>query len=187
MEIILGSASPRRKELLKQMGFEFQISVSQVDEKYESSMPAVDVAPYLAQLKANALKESITADQLLICCDTVVIENNQILGKPINENEAIQTLQRLSGKKHQVMSAVCMVYNNQIISFKETTEIEFKVLSLEEIEHYIKTYEPYDKAGSYGIQEWISHIGALRIEGSYTNVMGLPTHRLYQEIKKLKA
>ncbi len=187
MEIILGSGSPRRKELLKQLGFEFSVMISDIDESFDSLMPAADVAPFLAKLKSNALKESIGADQLLICCDTVVIESNKILGKPQDVSEASRTLIQLSGKKHKVMSAVCLVYNNQVIEFNDTTEIEFKVFSTEEIDYYIKAYEPYDKAGSYGIQEWIGHIGAIKIEGSYTNVMGLPTHKLYQEIKKLKA
>jgi septum formation protein len=186
MEIILGSASPRRKELLKQMGFDFIVQISAVDEIYAPSTPAEEVASVLAKLKADALQNKLKTDQLLICCDTVVILNNEVLGKPKSTNEARETLSRLSGKRHEVISAVCMVYSGKTIQFKDSTSIEFKVLSATEIDYYISNYKPFDKAGSYGIQEWIGHIGVSKIEGSYTNVMGLPTQLLYQEIQKLK-
>lgn len=187
MEIILGSASPRRKELLKQMGFDFIVQISAVEEIYDPSTPAEEVASVLAKLKADALQSKLKTGQLLICCDTVVILNNQVLGKPKSTNEARETLTRLSGKRHEVISAVCMVYNGKIIEFKDSTSIEFKVLSATEIDYYVSNYKPFDKAGSYGIQEWIGHIGVSKIEGSYTNVMGLPTQLLYQEIQKIKA
>tara|TARA_B100001093_G_C26613172_1_gene921148 strand:+ start:129 stop:692 length:564 start_codon:yes stop_codon:yes gene_type:complete len=186
MEIILGSASPRRKELLKQMGFDFSIQISAVEEVYDPSTPANQVASVLAKLKADALKNNLFSGQLLICCDTVVIMNNKVLGKPQSTDEARDTLKKLSGAKHEVISAVCMVHNGKTIEFKDSTHIEFKVLSEAEIDHYINNYKPFDKAGSYGIQEWIGHIGVSKIEGSYTNVMGLPTHVLYQELQKLK-
>lgn len=187
MEIILGSASPRRKELLKQMGFDFIVQISAVEEIYDPSTPAEEVASVLAKLKADALQNKLKTGQLLICCDTVVILNNQVLGKPKSTNEARETLTRLSGKRHEVISAVCMVYNGKIIEFKDSTSIEFKVLSATEIDYYVSNYKPFDKAGSYGIQEWIGHIGVSKIEGSYTNVMGLPTQLLYQKIQKIKA
>lgn len=185
MEIILGSASPRRKTLLKEMGFQFSVQISQVDERYDPSMKAADIAPYLAKLKANALRDKIKSEQLLICCDTVVIDENTILGKPNSYQEAIETVQKLSGKNHEVMSAVSMLYKGKSINFSASTRITFKEFTESEIAFYIKNYEPYDKAGSYGIQEWIGHIGVLKIEGSYTNVMGLPTQKLYEEIQKL--
>ncbi|MBL6667049.1 MAG: Maf family nucleotide pyrophosphatase [Crocinitomicaceae bacterium] len=186
MEIILGSASPRRKELLKQMGFDFSVQISAVKEIYDPSTPAKQVASVLAKLKADALKKTIKPGQLLICCDTVVIMNNEILGKPKSANDARDTLKRLSGTKHEVISAVCMVHNGKTIEFKDSTRIEFKLLSTTEIDYYVNNYKPFDKAGSYGIQEWIGHIAVSKIEGSYTNVMGLPTQVLYQEIEKLK-
>ena len=186
MEIILGSASPRRKELLKQMGFDFIVQISDVEEVYDPSTPADEVASVLAKLKADALKSNLHSEQLLICCDTVVIMNNEVLGKPESTIEAKETLKRLSGKKHEVISAVCLVHKGKTIEFKDSTHIEFKILSEAEIDHYILNYKPFDKAGSYGIQEWIGHVGVSKIEGSYTNVMGLPTQLLYQEIEKLK-
>tara|TARA_B100000524_G_scaffold132139_1_gene65634 strand:- start:29147 stop:29710 length:564 start_codon:yes stop_codon:yes gene_type:complete len=186
MEIILGSASPRRKELLKQMGFDFIVQISDVEEVYDPSTPAYEVASVLAKLKADALKSNLHSEQLLICCDTVVIMNNEVLGKPESTIEAKETLKRLSGKKHEVISAVCLVHKGKTIEFKDSTRIEFKILSEAEIDHYILNYKPFDKAGSYGIQEWIGHVGVSKIEGSYTNVMGLPTQLLYQEIEKLK-
>ena len=187
MEIILGSASPRRKELLKQMGFDFSVQISAVKEIYDPSTPADEVASVLAKLKANALKKKLLPGQLLICCDTVVIMNNKVLGKPESTIEAKETLKRLSGKRHEVISAVCIVYDGLTIEFKESTTIHFKTLSDTEIDYYIGNYKPFDKAGSYGIQEWIGHIAISKIEGSYTNVMGLPTQLLYQEIEKLKS
>ena len=187
MEIILGSASPRRKELLKQMGFDFSVQISAVEEIYDPSTPADEVASVLAKLKANALKKKLLPGQLLICCDTTVILNNEILGKPESTIEAKKTLKRLSGKRHEVISAVCIVYDGLNIEFKDSTTIHFKTLSETEIDYYIGNYKPFDKAGSYGIQEWIGHIAISKIEGSYTNVMGLPTQLLHQEIEKLKS
>ena len=185
MELILGSASPRRKKLLEEMGFDFNVVIPDVAEVYSPDLETENVAPFLAKLKANNLKSALYKDQLLICCDTVVINKGEILGKPLDFEDAFNTLKKLSGKKHYVMSAVCMVINDNMIQFKETTSIEFKALSNYEIEHYIETYKPFDKAGSYGIQEWLGHIGISSIKGSYTNVMGLPTQRLYLEIMKL--
>ena len=185
MELILGSASPRRKKLLKEMGFDFNVVIPDVAEVYNPDLETENVAPFLAKLKANYLKSGLYKDQLLICCDTVVINKGEILGKPLDSEDAFNTLKKLSGKQHYVMSAVCMVINDNMIEFKETTSIEFKALSNAEIEHYIEIYKPFDKAGSYGIQEWLGHIGISSIKGSYTNVMGLPTQRLYLEIMKL--
>jgi len=187
MEIILGSASPRRKELLKQMGFDFSILISDVEEIFDPATPPENVASVLAKLKAQSLKNKLTPGQLLICCDTTVILNNEVLGKPKSKNEATETLRSLSGKRHEVISAVCMIYGDKTIEFKDSTSIEFKTLKEGEIDFYIAEYQPFDKAGSYGIQEWIGHIGIFKIEGSYTNVMGLPTQLLYKEIQKLKS
>ena len=187
MEIILGSASPRRKELLKQMGFDFIVQISDVEEVFDPSTPADEVASVLAKLKADAIKSNLHSEQLLICCDTVVIMNDEVLGKPESTYEAKETLKKLSGAKHEVISAVCMIHNGETIQFKDSTRIEFKILSEAEIDYYIHKYKPFDKAGSYGIQEWIGHIGVSNIEGSYTNVMGLPTQLLYQKIQKLKS
>tara|TARA_B100001287_G_scaffold90943_1_gene76195 strand:+ start:496 stop:1062 length:567 start_codon:yes stop_codon:yes gene_type:complete len=187
MEIILGSASPRRKELLKQMGFDFSVLISDVEEIYDPATPPENVASVLAKLKAQSLKNKLAPGQLLICCDTTVILNNEVLGKPKSKNEATETLRSLSGKRHEVISAVCMIYGGETIEFKDSTTIEFKILSETEIDYYIGHYKPFDKAGSYGIQEWIGHIAISKIEGSYTNVMGLPTQLLYEEMQKLKS
>ena len=168
------------------MGLDFSVQISAVEEIYDPSTPADEVASVLAKLKADALKSNLHSEQLLICCDTVVIMNDEVLGKPESTIEAKETLKRLSGKKHEVISAVCMVYNGDTIEFKDSTIIHFKTLIEAEINYYITHYKPFDKAGSYGIQEWIGHIGVSNIEGSYTNVMGLPTQLLYQEIEKLK-
>lgn len=186
MKIILGSGSPRRKYLLEEMGYSFEVQVSNADESFDSSMDVYKIAPFLARQKASSLIQSIRGNDVLICCDTVVIFQNTILGKPKNSQEAYKTLNRLSGEMHEVVSAVCMVQGDQWIEFHETTQILFDNIKKEDIQYYINTHKPFDKAGSYGIQEWIGLIAVQEIKGSYTNVIGLPTQTLYEELRKLK-
>ncbi len=185
MKIILGSGSPRRKYLLEEMGYSFDVQVSNTDESFDPSMGVYTIAPFLARQKANSLIQNIHGADVLICCDTVVIFQNTILGKPKDSQEAYKTINRLSGEMHEVMSAVCMVKGDQWIEFHETTQILFDDLKKEDIQYYIDAHKPFDKAGSYGIQEWIGLIAVKEIKGSYTNVIGLPTQSLYEELRKL--
>ncbi len=177
-QIILASQSPRRKELLKLMGFEFKIEVHEVEETFPDNLAAFEVALFIANKKANAFKGE-TTNKIIITADTIVSIDNEILGKPLNAIDAKLMLQKLSGKVHEVYTAVCIYHNNQLISFYDTTQVTFKELSEPEIDFYIQTYQPFDKAGAYGIQEWIGLIGVVSINGSYTNVMGLPTEKLF--------
>ena len=184
-KILLASASPRRRELLSQIYPDFEIAPSiEVDEVYPSSMPAVDVAPHLSQLKANAYKSLITDNQLIITADTVVINNNVVLGKPSSKSDAIEMLKVLSGKSHNVITGVTITTASRQTTFSVNTEVEFSTLELKEISWYVDKYMPLDKAGAYGIQEWIGCIGVKKINGSFYNVMGLPLHKLYNELKQ---
>ena len=183
-KILLASASPRRRELLSQIYPDFEIAPSiEVDEVYPSSMPAVDVAPHLSQLKANAYKSLITDNQLIITADTIVINNNVVLGKPSSKSDAIEMLKVLSGKSHNVITGVTITTASRQTTFSVNTEVEFSTLELKEISWYVDKYMPLDKAGAYGIQEWIGCIGVKKINGSFYNVMGLPLHKLYNELK----
>ena len=178
MNIILGSGSPRRKHLLKEMGYSFEVLVSDVDESFDNSIDVYKVAPLLARRKAKYLMKNLQEKALLICCDTVVIFGNEILGKPKDKKEAFDTISRLSGNTHEVMSAICLVHGNQISEFQETTEIIFNELKSNEIQYYVDEMKPFDKAGSYGIQEWIGQAYIKRIEGNYNSVVGLDTAAL---------
>ena len=183
-KILLASASPRRRELLSQIYPDFEIAPSiEVDEVYPSSMPAVDVAPHLSQIKANAYKSLITDNQLIITADTVVINNNVVLGKPSSKSDAIEMLGLLSGKRHNVIAGVTITTASRQTTFSANTEVEFSTLNRNEISWYVDKYMPLDKAGAYGIQEWIGCIGVKKINGSFYNVMGLPLHKLYNELK----
>ena len=182
MNIILGSGSPRRKSLLKEMGYSFHVLISNADESFDPKMDIYEVATYLAQLKADSLLGQMNPNDLLICCDTVVIQNGAILGKPKDQMEAEKTLQQLSNSSHEVMSAVCMHHKGEWNCFHEITQIEFHDLKYEDIKYYIEEFKPLDKAGSYGIQEWIGLIAIKKITGSYTNVIGLPTQMLYKAL-----
>jgi septum formation protein len=182
MNIILGSSSPRRKELLAALGFEFTTLNPDIDESFSDEMPVKQVATYLAEQKANALENQLKKDDLLICSDTVVVLNNQILGKPSDRENALSILQQLSGNIHSVITGVALKSLEKTSVFSVKTEVTFTNLSRSQIEFYIDNYHPFDKAGSYGIQDWIGLIGVEKIDGSYTNVMGLPTCELYEAI-----
>ncbi|WP_343632575.1 Maf family nucleotide pyrophosphatase [Fluviicola sp.] len=180
---VLGSQSPRRKELLAGIGVEFEVRVKDTEEIYPDSLPAEEVPEYLAKLKAKALLPDLAADEAVICADTVVILDGKILGKPFDYEDARQMLTKLSGQKHTVITGVFIGSKSKNTSFSERTEVLFETLSDEEIKFYIEKYMPFDKAGSYGVQEWIGYVAVKHMEGTYTNVMGLPTNRLYKEIK----
>lgn len=181
MKIILSSNSPRRKELLAGLGVEFEVRVAQgVDESYPSGTPAAEVPVYIAAEKAASY--NIGADELVITADTVVIVGEEILGKPKDRVDAHRMLRLLSARTHQVVTGVCLTTQTEQRSFSVTTDVSFKQLSDEEIYWYIDNYKPFDKAGAYGIQEWIGYVGVSGLKGSYYNVMGLPVQRIYEEL-----
>lgn len=182
--IILGSGSPRRKELLGGLGLHFQVLVREgISESYPPSLTPSEVAQYIAEEKASAYTDLLDGDTMVITADTVVISDRQILGKPRDAAQATAMLQLLSGKTHQVTTGVCMMTKDRKTSFHVTTDVTFKTLAPEEIAYYVDTCKPFDKAGAYGIQEWIGYIGVTRLEGSYFNVMGLPVQRIYQALR----
>ena len=183
-DIFLASGSPRRKELLAGLGIEFEVRcIGDIDESYPADLPADDVAEYISQKKAAAYREQITDNQLIITADTVVVCDGQVLGKPADREDAVAMLRRLSGNVHHVVTGVTIVTAQRSTSFAVATEVGFARLTDEEIDFYVDNYRPFDKAGAYGIQEWIGFIGVESISGSYFNVMGLPVQRLYQELK----
>ncbi len=184
-EIVLASASPRRKLLLEEMGIEFNVFIKNVQEVYPESFSPQEVAKHLSELKASAFaNDELLPNKLLITADTVVAIGNEILGKPTNEKNAFEMLSKLSDGEHDVITGVCLRTASKTYSFTATTKVFFKELLEAEIDFYISKFKPFDKAGAYGIQEWIGHVAIERIEGSYFNVMGLPTHRLYEELVK---
>ena len=186
MKLILGSKSPRRKELLSSIGMQFEIRTKETDENYPETLPIEQVAEYIAQLKADDLIEDLKDDEILLCADTTVQIDNILLGKPKDATEASKMLSLLSGRTHVVTTGVVIASNEMELSFSVKTEVTFKPLSMDEIEYYIESYQPFDKAGSYGIQEWIGYIGIQKIDGSYNNVVGLPTHEVYQALQKFE-
>ena len=183
--IILGSNSPRRKKILEELGLKVKVIASNIDESIIQNKNLEKVPILLAKKKAFALKNKIKSNDLLITADTIVLLKDEILKKPKNEEDAKRILSKISSKTHQVITGVCILINGKEHSFSNTTEVSFDKLDLNEIDFYIKKYKPFDKAGAYGIQEWIGLIGIKKINGSYSNVVGLPASRLYQELKRL--
>lgn len=184
--IILASNSPRRRELLAGLDLDFEVKVlPNVAEDDPHDLPAVDVAGYIAREKAEVYKSMITEEDLVITADTVVVVDNEVLGKPVDANDARRMLHLISGRKHQVVTGVCLLTSTDYHSFSVTTDVTFKQLSDEEINYYIEHFKPFDKAGAYGIQEWIGYVGVTSINGSYFNVMGLPVQRIWEEVHKL--
>ncbi|KKO90862.1 MULTISPECIES: Maf family protein [Sphingobacterium] len=182
--IILGSQSPRRKQLLAGLGLTFEVDVRETAEYVDPNLSAAEVVRQIAICKAEAFADK--KDCLVICADTIVVsDKGEILGKPKDEQEARETLTNLSGQKHVVLTAVAISWEGKMSTFVETTTVYFYELELDEIDHYVTQFSPLDKAGSYGIQEWIGLIAIKKIEGEYNNVVGLPTAKLYQELKKL--
>ncbi len=183
--IILASASPRRQELFKELGLKFTLKVKPIEENYTSILKEEEITNYLAELKAKAFEGELKENDIIITSDTIVWHNNKALEKPKNKEHAVEMLQELSGTKHKVITSICIkTLTNQNVFF-DTTIVHFKHLTTEEIEFYVENYKPYDKAGAYGIQEWIGFIGVTKLEGSYFNVMGLPVHKLYEELLKM--
>ncbi|MDB4918628.1 Maf family nucleotide pyrophosphatase [Mucilaginibacter sp.] len=183
-KIILASKSPRRQELLTLMDIDFRIVLKEVDESYPENLTPEEVAVYIATKKAKAFDETVN-DEIVLTADTIVCIDDQILGKPENAAHAIEMLQLLSGRMHRVITGVCLLYKHRYHSFYDVSEVYFSKLSDNEITAYVNKCQPFDKAGSYGIQERIGLIGIERINGSYTNVVGLPTEKLYRELMKL--
>lgn len=180
-KIILASQSPRRKQLMELAELQFEIIIADVDETNPPGMQGDLVPEYLAKKKAAAIEQQVH-NAIIIAADTVVLLDHEILGKPKDEADAINILTKLSGRKHEVVTGVCMQKGNQQISFSTVTEVYFRTLTLEDIIHYVTNYKPYDKAGAYAIQEWIGMIGIEKINGDYYNVMGLP---IGEVVKKL--
>lgn len=184
LDIVLGSASPRRKYLLEEMGLEFRIMVNHdLDERWPAGLPKEKIPVYLAELKAEHLATGVPGQSLLITADTIVWMHGKVINKPADEEEAFRMLNALSGNTHEVLTGVCFRLGPARHSFCSSSLVRFAVLTDEEIEYYIYNYNPLDKAGAYGIQDWIGYIGIEKIEGSYFNIMGLPLQQMYHELK----
>jgi len=181
--IILGSASPRRKELLTDIGLDFSIKTTEKEEDFPDKLKGKDIAEFLAKQKSEFLSENLKTTDLLITADTIVSFKNELLNKPQNKKEAFNTLSKLSGNTHKVITGVSIKTLKKEIVFSTTTMVTFNQLTEEEINFYIHNHNPFDKAGAYGIQDWIGKIGIKSIEGSYSNVVGLPTSELYERLK----
>ncbi len=184
--IILGSASPRRKYFLEELDLEFEIRLKEVEEKYPENLKGEEISDYLAKLKAEPFLPELTEKDILITSDTIVWLKDKALGKPKNSDEARIMLKSLSGKSHEVISSVAITTIKGSRVIHETTRVTFKNLTDQEIDYYIANFKPFDKAGSYGIQEWIGYIGIKRIEGSYFNVMGFPVQKFYELMTKIQ-
>ncbi|SHN08697.1 Maf-like protein [Polaribacter sp. KT 15] len=182
--VILASGSPRRQQFFKDLEIEFSIELKPVNEVYPKELVAEEITDYLADLKSKAFK-NLNDNDLLVTSDTIVWLENKALGKPKDDDEAFKMLSNLSGKEHKVITSVSLKTNSFQKIFNDVTKVTFKNLTSDEIKYYIKNYKPFDKAGSYGIQEWIGFIGIEKIEGSYFNVVGLPVQKLYSELMKL--
>jgi len=183
-KIILASQSPRRKWLLEGMGFVFEVQIKDVDESFPADMDTKEVAAFIAKKKAAAFKESLTDNNIVITADTVVVHNNTILGKPKTFAEAEEMLGKLSDDEHKVITGVCVMSKEKMVSFSDESIVRINKISESEMDYYIQNFSPLDKAGAYGIQEWFGHNKVSSIIGSYTNIMGLPTAKLYEELLK---
>jgi len=182
--VILASKSPRRQELLKLMDIDFHIVLKEVDESYPEGLSPEEVAVYIASKKAHAFDGS-AENEIVLTADTIVCVDDKILGKPSSSENAVEMLQMLSGRMHRVITGVCLMYKDRTDKFFDVSEVYFREMSEVEIRNYVEKYQPMDKAGSYGIQEWIGITGIIRINGSYTNVVGLPTEKVYQHLLKI--
>ena len=179
-KIILASGSPRRQQFLKELDLNFEIRLKEIEEIYPETLQSLEITDYLAKLKAEAFDGELLENELLITSDTLVWLNGKALGKPVNYENAFQMLQELSHKTHEVITSVCFKTKDKIELINDTTKVTFGDLSDESIKYYLDNYKPFDKAGSYGIQEWIGLVGIVNIEGSYTNVVGFPTEKVYR-------
>ena len=182
-KVILASNSPRRRELLAGLGLQFEVRVlADIDQNYPPTLPATQIAKYIAHKKAEANRAIMAKNEMIITADTIVVVDDMVMGKPADDADAIRMLSTLSGKTHKVITGVCITTLNKQTVFDVTTGVTFKTLTDEEINYYITHFHPTDKAGAYGIQEWIGYIGVTGLEGSYYNVMGLPVQRIYDEL-----
>lgn len=182
-KIILASKSPRRSQLLRQAGFHFEIKTKEIDEVFPDDMPAEDVAPFLAEQKALAAAHFLESEEeVLLTSDSVVILDGVIYGKPVDYEDAVRILRNLSGRVHTVITGVCLLSKSKKRVFFDESKVHIEPLTEEEIEYYIKTYQPFDKAGAYAVQEWIGLCKISKIEGTYTNIMGLPMEKVYKEL-----
>lgn len=181
--IILASNSPRRRELLAGLGVPFEVKVlPDIEENYPADLPVAEIAEYIAREKADAYHQLIGKHDLVITADTIVVVGDEVMGKPHDADDACRMLRKLSNRTHQVITGVCLTTADKQRQFSVKTDVAFKSLSEEEIAHYVNHYQPFDKAGAYGIQEWIGYIGVTSLQGSYFNVMGLPVQRIYTEM-----
>jgi septum formation protein len=183
--LILASGSPRRQQFFKDLDLDFEIRLKEIEEIYPPELKAHEITNYLAELKASAFEGELNPNEILITSDTIVWHNNTALGKPKDEQDAFEILKSLSNATHEVITSVCFKTNEKVEILYEITKVTFNELSEESIRYYLENYKPYDKAGSYGIQEWIGFIGVSKIEGSYANVMGMPTDKVYEYLNNL--
>jgi septum formation protein len=181
--IILASRSPRRQQLLRDLGLKFEVVTREYDETFPEGLAGDEIARYVAHEKAISFRNEIEDNEIVITADTIVWCNGKVLGKPLDSEDAIRILNEISGNTHEVITGVSIFSSTREVTFSVTTKVTFETLSEEEIKHYIDKYSPYDKAGAYGIQEWIGIIACSHIEGSYFNVVGLPVQRLYKELQ----
>jgi|SRR5664280_22872 septum formation protein len=182
-EIILASRSPRRQQLLQELGLKFEVVTREYSEIYPEGLGGEEIARYVAHEKAASFKNEISYNEIVIAADTIVWCNNRVLGKPVNRNDAARILKEISGNTHEVITGVSILSQSKQCTFSDSTKVTFDSLSDEEIYYYIERYRPYDKAGAYGIQEWIGIVACSHIDGSYFNVVGLPVQKLYKELQ----
>jgi septum formation protein len=182
--IVLASGSPRRQQFLRELDANFEVRLKEVEEVYPDTLQGAEITDYLAELKASALDETMSDDEILITSDTIVWHENKALGKPKDMDDAFAMIKSLSGKTHEVITSVCIKNAGKSETFNETTRVTFNELTDEEIAYYLEEYKPFDKAGSYGIQEWIGLVAIAKIEGSYANVVGMPVDKVYQHLMK---
>jgi septum formation protein len=183
--LILASGSPRRQQFFKDLDLDFEIRLKEIEEVYPPELKAEEITNYLAELKANAFEGELQANEILITSDTIVWHNGRALGKPKDEQDAFAILKSLSNSTHEVITSVCFKTNSKTKLLHEITKVTFNELSEDAIRYYIENYKPFDKAGAYGIQEWIGFVGVSKIEGSYANVMGMPTDKVYEYLNNL--
>jgi septum formation protein len=182
-KIILASRSPRRQQLLRELGFKFDVIVRDYEEIYPKGLTGEEIARFVAYEKAASFKNELSEDEIVIAADTIVWCNNKVLGKPVDQQDAIRILKEISGNTHEVITGVSIRSQSKDFTFSDSTKVSFEALTDEEISYYIDKYKPYDKAGAYGIQEWIGIIACSHIDGSYFNVVGLPVQMLYKELQ----
>lgn len=184
-KVVLASNSPRRKELLAGLGIQFEVrTLKGIDESYPDTLKGEDIPMFISGKKAEAYKAAMADDEMIITADTIVYDNCDVLGKPKDASDACRMLRQLSGHAHEVITGVSIVTKEMTVQFATTSKVYFADLTDDEISYYVEHYKPFDKAGAYGIQEWIGFVGVTRLEGSYFNVMGLPVQRLYNELKR---